>query len=122
MNTRSNSHNNRQPIAQSDPVIQSNLQPPPFPPLGSRDQERITALEAHIEALTGQNAELLLRNIGQPHPKMNQDEHEEEERLNHINSQGYREKDRLEDDHQEDNFREDDHQELRNRKPHRLGG
>jgi hypothetical protein len=64
MNTRSNSQNNRQPIVQSDPVIQSNLQPPPFPPPGSRDQEHITTLEAHIEALTGQNAELLLRNMG----------------------------------------------------------
>jgi hypothetical protein len=53
---------------------------------------------------------------------MNQDEHEEEERLSHINGQGYREKDRLEEDHQEDNFREDDHQELRNRRPYRLGG
>jgi hypothetical protein len=31
----------------------------PFPPLGGEDQDRIVALEAQIESLTRQNAELL---------------------------------------------------------------
>jgi len=45
---------------------------------------------------------------------MNGDEHEEEERNDHINGQGYREEDHREDDHQEDRG---DAQELRNRRP-----
>jgi len=110
MNTRSSSQNDRQSRVQLDSVIQSNQEPPPFPPLGSGDQDRIEALEAHIEALTWQNAELLLR----------KDEHEEEEGLSHINGQGYHEKDCWEDDRQEDNFPEGDPQELRNKRPHPL--
>jgi hypothetical protein len=61
-------------------------------------------MEAHIEALTRQNAELLLRNMEQPHPEVNWDGHEEEECNNRIN------------------FREGDTWELRNRRPHRPGG
>jgi hypothetical protein len=62
MNTRSGSQNDRQPI-QPEPIIQSNQQPSPFPPSREGEQDRIVELEAHIEALTRQNAELLLRNM-----------------------------------------------------------
>jgi hypothetical protein len=78
-------------------------------------------LEAHIEALTQQNRELLLRNMGQPHPKMNLDECEEEERNSHVNGQDDWEEDRWVDDHQEDNFRRIDPREFRNRRLNRYG-
>jgi hypothetical protein len=89
MNTRFVSQANRQrrsepgQILQPNPNlgIQNNPLPPPFPPPDSGDQDRIAAMEAHIEALTRQNAELLLRNMEQPHPKVNRDGHEEEERI-----------------------------------------
>jgi hypothetical protein len=45
-------------------------------------------MEAHIEALTRQNAELVLWNMEQAHPKENWDGHEEEERNSHINGPG----------------------------------
>jgi hypothetical protein len=57
MNTRSGSQTNRQPRAPLEPVIQNN----PQPPLPDGDQDRIAALEAHIESLTQRNVELLSR-------------------------------------------------------------
>jgi hypothetical protein len=61
-------------------------------------------MEAHIEALTRQNTELLLRIMGQRHPEMIRDEHEEEEHNSQVNGQGYREEDYRKDDCHEDNF------------------
>jgi hypothetical protein len=87
---------------------QNDPQPPPFSPLGGGDQDRVAALEAQIETLTRQNAELLLKILGQSHPEVNQDEHEEEERNSPANGH-----DRRDDDHQEDNFQEDNHREQR---------
>jgi len=101
----------RKPIVQMEPVIQNNPQPPPFPPQGCEDQDRIAALEAQIKSLTQWNAELLQRRLGQPHPEMNRDDHEEECN-SHTDGHGHRE-----DDHQEDNFWEVNPRELRNRRP-----
>ncbi|XP_062167004.1 uncharacterized protein LOC133873300 [Alnus glutinosa] len=98
------------------PGNQNNSQPPPFPAPGGGDQDRIAALEAQIEDLTQQNAELLHRRPGQSHPEMNRDEHEEEERNSHTDSHGRGEKDHREDDHQEDNFRKVNPRGLRNRR------
>jgi hypothetical protein len=44
-------------------------------------------LEAHIESLTQQNAELLRRRPKQPNPEMNRDEREEEDHNNNTNPQ-----------------------------------
>jgi hypothetical protein len=121
MNTCSRSQNDRQPI-QPEPVIQSNQQPPPFSPPREGEQDRIVALKAHIEALTRQNAELLLKNMGQPHLEMNWDEHEEEECNGQVNGHGYREEDRRENDRQKENFREGDPWGLRNGRLQRPGG
>lgn len=68
-------------------------------------------LEAQIEDLTHQNAELLLRNSGQSHPEVNRDELEEEERNSHTNAQ-----DRWENDYQEGNLLDVNPRELRNRR------
>jgi hypothetical protein len=119
MNTHSGSQINQQGRVQPEPVIQPNLnlevqnnpQPPSFPPPSGGDHDRITALEAHIEALTQQNAKLLLKILGQFHPEVNQDEREEEERNSHTNGHDHRK-----DNHQEDNFREDNHREQRNKR------
>jgi hypothetical protein len=73
-------------------------------------------LEAQIESLTQRNAELLHKRPRQPHPEMNRDLHEEEERNSHADVHDCRE-----DDHQEDNFWEVHPQELRNRRPYRHG-
>jgi hypothetical protein len=75
MNTSSGSQTNQQPRAPLEPVIQNHLQPP----LPGGDQDRITVLEAQIEAL---NAELLRIRLRQPNPEMNRDEHKVEEFIN----------------------------------------
>jgi hypothetical protein len=95
VNTRSGSQTNQEPIVQMEPVIQNNPQPPPFPPPEGGDQDRIAALEAQIESLTQQNAELLRKRLGQPNPEMNRDEREEEDFNNDTNP-------RREDDRQGD--------------------
>lgn len=95
VNTRSGSQTNREPIVRMEPVIQNNLQPPPNPPPGSGDQDRIAVLEAQIESLTQRNAELLRRRPEQSDPKMNRDEREEEDHNSNTNP-------RREDDRQGD--------------------
>jgi len=72
-------------------------------------------MEAHIEALMRQNAELLLRNMEQPHLKVNQGGHEEENRNSNTNA-------RREDDHQGDRSLKDNYLTQRNRRPDPNGG
>jgi hypothetical protein len=121
MNTNSRSQINRDTRARLKLVIQNNSQPPPFPAPGGGDQDSIAALEAQIEDSTQQNAELLHRRLGQSHPEMNKDEHEEEERNSHTDGHDRGEKDHREDDHQEDNFQEVNPRGLRNRRLDRHG-